>query len=76
MKEIKRQMDKKKAKEGGEKDSKSKNELKSSKFFGKLQEVAKSDKDKKESKKRAKQEGGGKVMPNMHNNQSAKKFKL
>ena len=81
MKDIKRKIDKKSAKDGtgaaaGEKDSsKSKNEMKSSKFFKRLQDVVKDDKDKKDSKKRAKTEGGGDMIP-LHNHSSAKKFKL
>lgn len=74
MKEIKRQMEKKKAKSKGEKVDSSKNEMKSSKFFNRMQDVVKDDHARKESKKRAKTEGGN-VMP-LHNNQSSKKFKL
>jgi len=83
MKDVKRKMDKKKTKEDGgaavgDKDPKSsKNEMKSSKFFKRLQEVVKDDKDKKDSKKRAKTERGGKEpMIPLHNHTSAKKFKL
>jgi len=56
----------------------SKNEMKSSKFFARMVDVVKADKEKKESKKRAKMDGGsrGDIMMNVHNNQSAKKFKL
>lgn len=76
MKEIKRKLEKQKndtKKDGKEKGSK--NEMKSSKFFKRLQDVAKTDKERKDTKKRAKKEGGD-VMLNMHNNQSAKRFKL
>jgi hypothetical protein len=43
MKEIKRKMEKKKAQAKGEKVDKSKNEMKSSKFFKKLQDIVKDD---------------------------------
>lgn len=54
----KAQKEKKVAKEDGEsKRGGSKNEMKSAKFFSKLQEVAKDDKDRKDQKRKAKQEG-------------------
>lgn len=58
LKEMKRQMANKKAKEQkeGEKNGKvsTKYEMKSSKFFSKMQDVVKQDYDRKENKKRAK----------------------
>ena len=78
-KDIKRKMDKKKQGKNGDSkpigEGKSKNEMKSSKFFKKMQEVAKDDQTKKENKKRAKMEGKDSMMP-LHNHQSSKKFKL
>ncbi len=52
----------------------SKNEMKSTKFFSKMQEVAKEDANKKEMKRKAKQEGKDNYVN--HNNGSTKKFKL
>ena len=49
-----------------------KSEMKSGKFFKKMQEVAKDDLAKKELKRKAKLEGG---VP-AHNNGSTKRFKL
>lgn len=63
----------KKDKKGGEEKDGSKNEMKSSKFFSKLQEVVKQDQAKKDSKRKAREEN---VTMSMHNNQSTKKFKL
>ncbi|CDW79839.1 UNKNOWN [Stylonychia lemnae] len=82
MKDIKRKQDKKKKmKEGAvdEKDSKSKggnkNEMKSSKFFKRMDEVVKSDAAKKESKKRSKLENTNSIYVN-HDNKPSKRFKL
>ena len=57
MKDVKRKQDKKKGKDTITSDDKkggSKNEMKSSKFFKRMEEVAKSDAVKKENKKKAK----------------------
>ena len=60
----------------------SKNEMKSSKFFSKLQEVAKDDAARKEQKRKNKEEGKGSgkmsrnFQPAQHNNESTKRFKL
>jgi len=55
----------------------SKNEMKSSKFFSKLQEVAKDDATRKEQKKKNKIEGYNRnFQPAQHNNESTKRFKL
>lgn len=68
---------KKDKKKGDKDDSKScsgnKNEMKSSKFFSKLQEVVKQDQVKKDQKKKAK-EGG--FVVGAHTNGSSKRFKL
>ncbi len=79
MKDIKRKLEKKKGgKEGGTDAEKggSRNEMKSSKFFKRLQDVVKGDKEKKDSKKRAKAEGGKDGGAILHSHSSAKKFKL
>ncbi len=60
--QIKRNKDKRDKKEGGVKDigaekSSSKNEMKSSKFFSKMQEVAKDDAARKEQRRKNKEEG-------------------
>jgi hypothetical protein len=53
----------------------SKNEMKSAKFFSKLQEVAKDDAKRKDDKRKARQEGG-KAGQAQHTNESTKRFKL
>jgi hypothetical protein len=55
--------------------------MKSSKFFSKMQEVAKDDAARKEQRKKNKEEGakGGfnrNFQPAQHNNESTKRFKL
>jgi len=52
-----------------------KNEMKSSKFFKRMDEVVKSDAAKKESKKRSKLENTNSVYVN-HDNKPSKRFKL
>lgn len=56
----------------------SKNEMKSSKFFSKMQEVAKDDATRKEQKKLNKEKGAynRNFQPAQHNNESTKRFKL
>lgn len=61
------------AESGAEKGSK--NEMKSSKFFSKMQEVAKDDAARKDQKRKAKQEGKDSGYVN-HNNGTTKRFKL
>lgn len=71
--------DNKKKKEGekGEKEGKTgKNELKSTKFFSKMQEVAKDDQVRKDLKRKARKEGTSTGGPPAHTNESTKKFKL
>ena len=71
----------KKAAEKAKKDSKDqdtgkKNEMKSAKFFSKLQEVAKDDAARKDQKRKAREEGAKKSGPPAHTNESTKRFKL
>ena len=84
MKDMKRKQDKKKKdsqKEGVVDESLAKNkggnknEMKSSKFFKRMDEVVKSDAAKKESKKRSKLENTNSVYVN-HDNKPSKRFKL
>lgn len=80
MKDVQRKQAKKlKLKEGGVKpveDKKSsKNEMKSSKFFKKMEEITKSDYQKKENKKRAKLESTNSQYVN-HSHTNIKKFKM
>ena len=84
MKDMKRKQDKKKKdsqKEGAVDESLTKNkggnknEMKSSKFFKRMDEVVKSDAAKKESKKRSKLENTNSVYVN-HDNKPSKRFKL
>jgi hypothetical protein len=85
MKDVKRKQDKKKQqmKEGAVDESKNKdkttvgnkNEMKSSKFFKRMDEVVKSDAAKKESKKKSKLENTNSVYVN-HDNKPSKRFKL
>jgi len=79
MKDVKRQQDKKKGKEGKdgavEEKKGNKNEMKSSKFFKRMEEVVKSDAVKKESKKRAKLDQTNSTYVN-HDNKPTKRFKL
>lgn len=51
-----------------------KNDMKSSKFFSRLQDVAKDDQARKEQKRQAKRDGNAQVV--QHNNESTKRFKL
>lgn len=78
-KDIKRKSDKKKkdkeGKEDNDKKGGSKNEMKSSKFFKRMEEVAKSDQIKKENKKKAKLESTNSTYVN-HDNKPTKRFKL
>jgi hypothetical protein len=53
---------------------KNKNEFKSGKFFSKMTEVTKADKERKELKRMAKEKGV--AMESFHNNGSAKRFKM
>ena len=52
-----------------------KNDMKSAKFFSKLQEVAKDDAKRKDDKRKARAEGG-KQQGGQHTNESTKRFKL
>ncbi len=54
----------------------SKNEMKSSKFFSRLQDVAKDDAARKELKRKSKAEGNAYNAQPLHNHESTKKFKL
>ena len=63
------------AKESKEDSKGKKNELKSSKFFSRLQDVAKDDAKRKEEKRKARAEGG-KHQQEKHSNESTKRFKL
>lgn len=78
MKDIKRKQDKKKkdkeGKDEGEKKT-SKNDMKSSKFFKRMEEVVKSDQVKKENKKKSKLESTNSVYVN-HDNKPTKRFKF
>jgi len=74
MKDVKRKQDKNKSKNTEEKSS-AKNEMKSSKFFRKMEEIAKSDAIKKENKKKAKLDNTGSAFVN-HGNMPTKRFKL
>jgi hypothetical protein len=86
MKDLKRKQEKKDKKKKGDSSGKggaddkplragSKNEMKSSKFFKRMEEVVKGDQAKKESKKRSKLENTNSVYVN-HDNKPTKRFKL
>ena len=54
-----------------------KNDMKSSKFFSRLQDVAKDDATRKDQKRQAKKEGrNASFAPPNHSNENTKRFKL
>jgi hypothetical protein len=54
-----------------------KNDMKSSKFFSRLQDLVKDDATRKEQKRQAKKDGkNASFAPPSHTNESTKKFKL
>lgn len=71
----KKNAEKAKKKEGKDENAPSKkNDMKSAKFFSRLQDVAKDDAARKDQKKKAKAEGTN--IGQTHTNQSTKRFKL
>lgn len=74
MRQVSKRKEKNKKDSAKEEGPSKKNEMKSSKFFSKLQEVAKDDATRKEQKRKARAEGIN-AAPT-HTNQSTKRFKL
>jgi hypothetical protein len=74
MRQVSKRNEKNKKDSAKEEGPSKKNEMKSSKFFSKLQEVAKDDATRKEQKRKARAEGIN-AAPT-HTNQSSKRFKL